>query len=98
MGQTSGLKATTFAIKFTPGPEQKPWDATKGYASIFGFTYVSNTIFMNFNGTDYCGSRIHAIANHEMAPEAFHPHYFQKIQLKNVKQDALLHLTGPNPA
>ena len=99
-GPSYGLVSATFAMAFTPGPEQKPWDGLMGYSTVLGRARITGTAFEDFYGEDGCGSGSFAITNHAKAPDAFHPHEFSDIRLSNVDvgNGALLKLHGPDPS
>ena len=92
--------SATFAMAFTPGPEQKAWDGLMGYPTVLGRARITGTAFEDFFGEDGCGSGSFAITNHAKAPDAFHPHEFSDIRLSNVDvgNGALLKLHGPDPS
>ncbi|PNH07097.1 Fibrocystin-L [Tetrabaena socialis] len=98
-----GLVSSTFAIEFTKGPEQKPWDGLKGYQTILGVMYINRTTFAGFQGPAACGGSqgAYAIGNHPKAPDAFHPHYFNGSNVVNVLNNAtasgLFYFEGPDP-
>ncbi len=56
-GASIGLVHGVFALAFSPGPEEKPWDELKGYATVKGITHVRGTTFADFKGSDGCGVR-----------------------------------------
>jgi hypothetical protein len=49
--------------------------------------YVSGTTFANFAGPATCNNGSYAIANHRLAPDAFHPHFFSGIKQLNVSDE-----------
>jgi len=40
-----------FAMAFSPGPEKKPYDKLKGYATVNGITNIVNSTFADFGGS-----------------------------------------------
>lgn len=71
----------------------------QGYPMVHGRMDVADTLFADWGtGARSCqGVRSYAIANHALAPDAFHPHYFQRTTLANVPAEALFKLYGPSP-
>lgn len=57
-GASIGLVHSVFAMKFTPGPETKPYDDVEGYATVKGITRVRGTTFADFKGSNGCGVRL----------------------------------------
>lgn len=100
MQPTVGLLSSTFALEFTTGPEHKPWDHVHGYATVLGSMFVTGTTFADFRGSNVsdCKLAAHAIGNHELAPDAFHPHFFSQSSVVNVATDGLFRIAGPDPA
>ena len=43
-----GLLSSTFAIKFTPGPDKYPWDGLKGYPTLLGRARHYGVTFADF--------------------------------------------------
>jgi hypothetical protein len=54
-GPSIGLVHGVFGLKFSPGPEPKPWDTLKGYSTVNGITKVKGTTFADFEGSSGCG-------------------------------------------
>lgn len=73
-----GLVSASFAQKWSPGPDVKPWDAQMGYPMVHGRMDLNNVTFADFYGSGGCGGafQTYAMANHPKAVDAAHPHYF----------------------
>lgn len=78
-----GLMASSFALDFAPGPEQKPWDKVMGYPLVHGYTHVNVSSFYDFH--DDCeGISVDPIAYHlATTPDAAHPVHLHGAALVN---------------
>lgn len=95
-----GAVGAVFALAYTPGPDHKPWDDLKGYNIVQGRTDYYNTTFANFYGATNaaCVLPTHALANHPLNPEAFHPTALRQSTLVSVTPEGLFKHYDMNPA
>ena len=49
-----GLRTSSFALKFSPGPEHMSWDGPMGYPTIMGSMAVTNVTFAEWFGLLSC--------------------------------------------
>ena len=96
-GASVGAIGAVFALAFTPGPEQKPWDGLKGYNIVHGKTDFVNATFANFGGaaTEACPVSAYALANHKKNPDAFHPNNFVGTRTPGTPRGGLFKHYGP---
>ncbi|GIL91633.1 hypothetical protein Vretifemale_19242 [Volvox reticuliferus] len=98
-----GLQSSQFALGFAVGPEKKPYDKPMGYSLIHGMFNISSITLADFLGPAGCGGSqagTYALANHPKAPEAFYPHYFSNINVRNIRigvSQGMFYHTPPNP-
>ncbi|KXZ54727.1 hypothetical protein GPECTOR_4g796 [Gonium pectorale] len=98
-----GLQSAMFALGWAVGPEKKPYDKPMGYSVVHGYFNISGVTLADFYGPTGCGggsAGTYALANHPMAPEAFYPHFFSRMNVINVAsgpaQGMFFH-TPPDP-
>ncbi|GIL91678.1 hypothetical protein Vretimale_9535 [Volvox reticuliferus] len=98
-----GLQSSQFALGFAVGPEKKPYDKPMGYSLIHGMFNISSITLADFLGPAGCGGSqagTYALANHPKAPEAFYPHYFSNISVRNIGigvSQGMFYHTPPDP-
>ncbi|GIM05166.1 hypothetical protein Vretimale_9611 [Volvox reticuliferus] len=98
-----GLQSSQFALGFAVGPEKKPYDKPMGYSLIHGMFNISSITLADFLGPAGCGGSqagTYALANHPKAPEAFYPHHFSNISVRNIRigvSQGMFYHTPPDP-
>ena len=79
-----GLQATIFATSFPTGPEWDYYDTPIGDQMVQGRMDVSDITIADWYGPYSCGGAMvggYAIGNSANAPDAFHPHFFGRINI-----------------
>jgi len=104
---STALVNPTFALSFSPGPDQKPYDKLMGYNVVNGSLTVTGTTFANFgSGSDaVCtptasapATVARALGNHPGNPEAFAPASLEGTILRGVPSAALFLHHDSNPS
>ena len=68
---------------------------------VLGSMTISGTTFASFAGgsaaASSCLDGTFALANHEFAPDASHPHFFDTINLQSTAAQGLVLMNEPDP-